>query len=616
MNKKSVISLIILVLLVIAGVIFYITKGNDILKKEKLYNFEEFNLLTNKVNLIADQDNVDEEFFEKIDKGEYTLSDPLIIHNPYNISPLTAIVGFKTSEKVTIKVTIKGKDGGKDLAYNTKEATSHYIPIYGLYLDYVNEIILEASDNTSNTINIPVEQNDASAIIYFPDVEILNNKLEDTDEDFYFISTPIGNTAAAFDQKGEIRWYLTNQIYKQLTKLSNGHFLLSSSEAMEDQSLGFLEVDLLGKVYNSYELSKPYFHNFVELPNGNVLYATSDEKIIELNLANGNVEKTYDIYEMLSEIDSNHMKNSKNIFGYINSLDYDTKTNSILVGLFYNSTLININKNGKIEWIFANPEYYSSKFTKYLLKPTNPDFKYPKGNFNAKLNNTNLTLINNGWDLTDTWSCEKSIGLKSSAKDYKLNLDNKIITEEWNYGDNYFSFTFGDYYNKDSEKTIMFGREFRAFQEKMNICKLSDEGDFYSTIITLKDNEEVFKMTVSNTYNYVSKMPIYDNDYTLSKVTAKSYTATQLSDPHKEEDYQSKYNESILYTIPLELSGNKLSIMYNEENYKVVLLDEYGKAYIYDAKDNAVTLKKEIGNALILLEHDGNIYNTGYYINI
>lgn len=615
MKKKNLVILVTVVLILIAVILASIFKDKVISQKEKLYSFDEYNLLKNNINLVSNQDDMDTEFLTKIEKGDYTISNPFIVVNPYEISPLTSLVGFKTTTKTNVKITVKGKDEGKDLIYYTKENTVHYIPIYGLYMDYNNQIILELNDGTTNTINIPIESPSLYNSIYFPDVEIITSKLDANDNDFYFLSTPVGHTAAAFDQKGEIRWLLTNQVYKQLTRLENGHLLLASPEALEDKALGLLEIDLLGKVYNSYELANPYFHNYTEIPNNKILYSTADEKVIQFNLKTGEVEKTYDIFAMLSEIDSAHMNSVKDNFGYINALYYDESSKSVLVGIYYSSTLINMDLNGKINWILANPEYYSAKFDKYLLKSTNDNFVYPKGNFNAKLNSNKLTLMNNGWDLTNTWSCAKAADLKSTANDYTIDSNKKTIIEDWRYGDNFFSFTFGDYYTKENEKTIMFGREFRGFHTDMSECILSDEGDFYSTVITLKGDEEIFKMTVSNTYNYVSKMPIFDEEYTFEKVIPNSFLAEQLSDTYTETDYASKFEKAILYSIPFELSGNKLKIMFYEEDYNVVLLDEYGKGYVYEVKDHSVNLKKGTGKNLILIEWEGNLYNTGYYIN-
>lgn len=616
MKRKNLVILVTIVLILIVGILAIVFNNKGIiLQKEKLYSFDEYNLLKNTVNLVSNQEDADIEFLTKIENEDYTISNPLIIVNPYDISPLTALIGFKTTNKTTVKITIHGKDGGKDLVYYTKEQTIHHIPIYGLYMDYNNQVTLELSDGTKNIISIPAETPYSFASIYFPDVEVITNNLDENDNDFYFLSTPVGHTAAAFDQKGEIRWLLTNQVYKQLSRLENGHLLVASPEAMEDKSLGLLEIDLLGKVYNTYELKYPYFHNYTELPGNKILYSTDDNKIIKLNLKTGEVEKTFDIFAILSEIDSSHMNSIKDNFGYINALYYDESSETVLIGIYYYSTLINMDLDGKINWILADPDYYSAKFDKYLLKPTGTNFIYPKGNFNAKLNNNKLTLMNNGWDLTDTWSCSKASGLTSTANDYTIDPSKKNITEDWRYGNNFFSFTFGDYYTDENEKTIMFGREFRSYHTNMSECILSDEGDFYSSIITLKNDVEVFKMTVSNTYNYVSKMSIFDENYTFAKVMPNSFTADQISDSYKEEDYAAKFKKAIAYSIPLELSGNKLKVLFYEEGYNVILIDEYGKGYVYKEDNRTVNLKKGTGKNLILIEWEGNLYNTGYYIN-
>lgn len=616
MNKKSLIALIILIILVLGiGGVLWVNQKDQSKGKEKLYSFDNFEELQNDIHLLTSQVEIDEDILKKIDEGNYTLEEPLIIINPYKISPLTAIIGFKTEEKESLNVTIKAKNGGKDLVFDTKETKTHYIPIYGLYMEYDNKIEIKNNKETQ-TIIIPTEKDESTNQTYFPELKVELNKLPVNDNDFYFVSTPVGSTSAAFDQTGEIRWLLTSGIYKQITHLSNGHFLLSSLESIEEKSLGFIEVDILGRIYNSYELENPYFHNYTELPNNHILYSTEDNKVIELNLKNGNLENTYDIYSILSKIDANYMESIKDKFNYINALDCNSETGSILVGIYHYSTLISLNKKGEVEWIFADPKYYSETFNQYLLKPIGDNFIYPLGNYNAKIENDSLTLMNNGWDITKTYSCAASQGLKSSAKDYKIDLKNKTITETWSYGDKYFSFTAGDYNVQNDEKTILFGREFRQFNQPMDVCELPSEGDFESKIIVLNKNEEVFKMTISNTFNSLNKMPIYDNNYNFEKIDPKSYSANQLSDQYKEENYKDNYEKAVLYTIPLELSGNKLKALYYEKNYNIVLLNEYGNGYIYKPKDNIINIKKGLGKTLILIEKEGEIYNTGYYINL
>ena len=623
MKKNNLIVIVALIILLVGiGVAAYFTKEDSILSKDKLFSFDEYSIVQNNIELLSNQNNIDNEIFQKIESGEYSIDEPLLLVNPYDVSPLTAIIGFKTDESAEVTVTIKAKNNGKDLVYTTKESKVHYIPIYGLYMDYINKVELKINDQTK-TLDIPVEAEDLEEY-FFPDIVIEKNKLPEEDNDFYFVSTPLGTFVAAYDQTGEIRWFLKSHIHKQLTRLSNGNFLLGSPEIIKDESLGFIEIDLLGKIYNSYNLSDSYLHNYIELPNGNILYSTTNNRVIEFSLKTGEVIKTYDINQILKDVDPNILNSleekfdleSLKDFHLINSLDYDTTTDSILVGIYHYSTLINLNKNGKINWMLANPEYYSSKFSEYLLKPTNENFVYPMGNHNSKYENGKLTVMNNGWDLSKTTACSSLEGLKSSAVDYTIDSNKKTITETWKFEKDYISFTWGDYTTNADSKLIMFGRDFIKFHEPIATCKLPEEGDFVSHIIVLENDEEIFTMQISNSYNHVSKMSIVNKSYDFKKIIPKSYTSNQPSDSYEEINYKNKYKDSVLNNVPFELSGNKLKALYYEENFKIVLMDEYGKGYKYSPVNNEVNVKKGIGKTLILIETEGEIYNTGYYIDL
>lgn len=623
MKKNNLIAIVALIILLVGIVVVaYFTKEDSILSKDKLFSFNEYNIVKNNIELLSNQNNIDNEIFQKIESGEYSIDEPLLLVNPYDVSPLTAIIGFKTDESAEVTVTIKAKNNGKDLVYTTKESKVHYIPIYGLYMDYLNKVELKINDQTKS-LDISVEAEDLEEY-FFPDIVIEKNKLPEEDNDFYFVSTPLGTFVAAYDQTGEIRWFLKSHIHKQLTRLSNGNFLLGSPEIIKDESLGFIEIDLLGKIYNSYNLSDSYLHNYIELPNGNILYSTTNNRVIEFSLKTGEVIKTYDINQILKDVDPNILNSleekfdleSLKDFHLINSLDYDTTTDSILVGIYHYSTLINLNKNGKINWMLANPEYYSSKFSEYLLKPTNENFVYPMGNHNSKFENGKLTVMNNGWDLSKTTACSSLEGLKSSAVDYTIDSNKKTITETWKFEKNYISFTWGDYTTNADSKLIMFGRDFIEFHEPIATCKLPEEGDFVSHIIVLENDEEIFTMQISNSYNHVSKMSIVNKSYDFKKIIPKSYTSNQPSDSYEEINYKNKYKDSVLNNVPFELSGNKLKALYYEENFKIVLMDEYGKGYKYSPVNNEVNVKKGIGKTLILIEGEGEIYNTGYYIDL
>ena len=64
------------------------------------YTFEE--------SLVSRQAKAEEAMLAEFDAGDYTLEHPLIKLNPYFISPLSAVILFRTEREVAVTVTVKG----------------------------------------------------------------------------------------------------------------------------------------------------------------------------------------------------------------------------------------------------------------------------------------------------------------------------------------------------------------------------------------------------------------------------------------------------------------------------------------------------------------------------
>ena len=83
----------------------------------------------------------------------YSIDNPNLVVNPYGNSPLTALVMFETDNYSEVSIKILSKDGNSDINYTFSKNKYHLIPIYGLYADYDNTVILSSEDK-SKTINI------------------------------------------------------------------------------------------------------------------------------------------------------------------------------------------------------------------------------------------------------------------------------------------------------------------------------------------------------------------------------------------------------------------------------------------------------------------------------
>jgi len=122
----------------------------------------------------------------------YSINNPNVILNPYGNSPLTALIMFETDDYSEVEIIIKSRDGNSDIGYKFDKDKYHMIPIYGLYADYDNTVIIK-SEGIENIVNIKTDK--------LPDDFIY---IEDNENDnFLFYNS---NYPYAVDINGDVRW--------------------------------------------------------------------------------------------------------------------------------------------------------------------------------------------------------------------------------------------------------------------------------------------------------------------------------------------------------------------------------------------------------------------------
>lgn len=128
----------------------------------------------------------------------YTIDNPNVVLNPYGSSPLMALIIFRTKEVVSPIVTIEGKDGARDLVHTFSASKTHILPVYGLYPDYDNVLRIEVGEKTKK-INIKTDK--------LPD-DFIDDGMVNSDNSFYFTTASNDNYTVAYDENGEIRFYI------------------------------------------------------------------------------------------------------------------------------------------------------------------------------------------------------------------------------------------------------------------------------------------------------------------------------------------------------------------------------------------------------------------------
>ena len=114
------------------------------------------------------------------------------------------------------------------LPQDFEAATSHLIPIYGLYPDSLNDIIVTLSDGQTKTIQIKTDPLPED----LPLPTSINANKEKLGNDLYFFTPSSEGYTAAYDVNGDVRWYLTTKNVWDIKRLKNGNLLLSSDRLM------------------------------------------------------------------------------------------------------------------------------------------------------------------------------------------------------------------------------------------------------------------------------------------------------------------------------------------------------------------------------------------------
>ena len=148
------------------------TLGNMNLKIKDFFRINlgnfDYNKIANYGGLyLSDRKNemdIEKEFGEK----DYTFENPYIKLNPYNRTPLGALINFKSGySENPVRITVKGVDGSRDFMYTINKMGEKGIPVINLY------------PNTDNKVNIKILSKDRTKIIKEKNISIKTENLDD-----------------------------------------------------------------------------------------------------------------------------------------------------------------------------------------------------------------------------------------------------------------------------------------------------------------------------------------------------------------------------------------------------------------------------------------------------
>ena len=589
----------------------------------------------------------------------YTFDEPNVILNPYGNSPLTALVIFETEEDEEVEVTIKGKDKNSTFTHTFTKAKEHYLPIYGLYANYENEVTIKVNGK-EKIIKIKTDALPDNMIL---PTSVKADKTKLSNDLYFYTPSSVGYTVA-YDINGDVRWYLTNYALWKIDRLENGNLLVSTERLVNSPyyMTGMYEMTLLGKIVHEYSLPGGYHHDYFEMENGNFLIAsdnfssgTVEDYVVEMDRETGEIVKTFDLTKILNKEDGKSENWSQYDWFHNNSVWYDKNTNSITLSGRHQDAVINLDyETGNLNWIIGDSTNWSEEYQKYFFTPVGDNFEWQWSQHAAMITPEGYVFILDNGNNKSKIESKYVPASQSYTRGvmYKIDTDNMTIEQVWEYGKERGSSFYSPYisdvdYLDKNHYIVHSGGIVSVDGEPSNQPAgfATGEVSLTSDTVELLNDKVIFEIKLPTNNYRVEKMSLYgneefslggqerigslgktevDNTFVSFGVGAKDYN--EIKDSHKIS--LSKEVDRLVFKgqflrgtdVQLLLYKNGLMKSYDvpisKKPYTALCVDVFTE----EEDENGLMVTKYInseglsGNYSIYLKIDGILYNTKQYV--
>ena len=616
---------------ILIGVLIVVIVGALLVKyfSDRTYN----NILTGDTVIgqslsSKEQAEVDNYLKDELVKNKYTLDRAKVYVNPYNANPLSAMIMFYTDDSTEVSVTVKGKNSD-DFTINYGKSNYHYIPVYGLYGDYDNTVVVTLGDKTTKEFRIKTDKID------MPSVTTKSGNITSAG-DLYLLTSPISMNSFGLDGYGNVRWMLNDTYYHNIKVLDNGHLLIGiDTDSTSGLPTVIREIDYLGRIYNEYTIDSGYLNDFFVKSNGNIIVTsksadriTISDLVLEIDKNTGKIVKQIDVYKLFESIDKAFTDGiERDDYFYNSGIEYYEDTDTLLLTYWGGEMVVSIDySDSKINWIFTNPENLPSTFDSYLLKGDD-GFVYPKAMHQAKLSGDTLKVLDNGYStIKNETDLSNLKGSYSSVNTYTI-TDKKIaLTNSYNDNKKYFSYALGDLKTVGNGKDIiLFGRELDGVDYSKG-GSIHEYGNLSSVLLEVTNNKETLNLRIKGAYYSVTKVNL-NGDVSFDFTTVKGYTTLEAS---PKEDITSDVISKIAsasdeISLDFGYSDNIVTnnaLFMDIDEAKMILINDSSDGAVYTIKEkdkskvDKTVIDLKAGKYYIFIVENGTAYKTNKYIEV
>jgi len=399
-------------------------------------------------------------------------------------------------------LTLNINDGERSWSVTPNEEmmTSHEVPVIGLRAARVHTVtasLQNAAGNETLSEGLTFETPPLPAAFSTPIITVHNPDRMQPGVTVFNVNGRWGPSGASepanfspaviVNDAGEIIWYYLPGIHRvhDIRRLSNGNFAYEVWPGTD----GMLEIDMLGNVVNQWQFSgtvkevhdgaievptDSFHHDYVELPSGNFLLMSSENRviddwpanydldgqtqqanvigdvIIEMNRA-GDVLREWKLHDIIDpyrlgynarreDFWANHydgvVEGAVYDWTHGNAIIYEEEDNSFVMSMPYQDAVVKISMNtGELVWIIGTPEGWREPWSDKLLTPVGEVGWSYKHHAISHTENGTYLLFDNGVARSsppnDRMSLEDSY---SRAVEYRVNEETMEVEQVWVYG--------------------------------------------------------------------------------------------------------------------------------------------------------------------------------------
>ena len=482
-------------------------------------------------SLVSRQQKAEQELLARLQTGRYTLEAPLVKLDPYLIAPLTALILFQTDVPLEVEITVLGRTPAGNITHRFPAACTHVLPIYGLYADYDNTVLIQLSSGRRSMVHIQTEPLDASV----PPALSCTTTPDYMGDQLMFLTAAMQAVPVGYDHEGQVRWYCLANLSYDLKRLPNGHLLIGTERLVKlpNYVTGLYEMTMSGKIIKEYKFPGGYHHDHFPLPDGNLLVLTQDlfgdtveDQCILVDKDNGQILRTFDYKDLLPQypIGGSGSQDEHDWF-HNNAVWYDPRTNSMCLSGRHQDIVINVDvSTGQLNWILGDPEGWPQDLVEqYFFTPIGEDFEWAYEQHGCVvLPDGDIMLFDNGhYRSKDPARYRLNKDNYSRGVRYRLDLEKRTVRQIWQYGKergaDFFSpyisnveyYGEGHYMVHSGGIGYFDGQPLEGLPAQKALGPDKDRVTMRSITVELLDDQVVYELVVAANCYRAEKLPLY-----------------------------------------------------------------------------------------------------------